>query len=201
MSGRTPLWACPCRGPLLDQRLPDVPSRCPVSGNHRNVFLPLAAHTCVRAVSIPPTSPTSPATASRPPRRDPHIRCAVRLRRSEPCSADAPANGAHCQNRRGSNCGTLSRLPESLIIDRAWPERSVARPERRAASFFQIRETAMSSRRAAETRAPLLIGAGEFEPSRSPSPRDQRVSGDGKRRGGDRWPARGSDALGRALHR
>ncbi len=33
MSGRTPLWACPCRGPLLDQRLPDVPSRCPLSGN------------------------------------------------------------------------------------------------------------------------------------------------------------------------
>jgi Glycosyl hydrolase family 26 len=29
MSGRAPLWACPCRGPLLDQRLPDVPSRCP----------------------------------------------------------------------------------------------------------------------------------------------------------------------------
>jgi hypothetical protein len=31
MSGRAPLWACPIRGPRLDQRLPDVPSTASLS--------------------------------------------------------------------------------------------------------------------------------------------------------------------------
>jgi hypothetical protein len=55
---------------------------------HTNSVTP-GSRTCARAVSIPPTWRMSLATASRPPRRATRTRCAGRLSRSEPWSADA----------------------------------------------------------------------------------------------------------------